>query len=110
MKKRDYKELKKIFSKDDASSLSDKIFPLEYDTMRYLLGTKLIFAKDVKESIQKLTLELFHEIYEHEADNVGWHTQKKCKVSWEELPEKNKETMRRTLKQIKKEIFGSALI
>ena len=87
--------------KDD-ESLSDKIV---IDIDKYWLH-----KSDVKECVKKLTPELFHEIYEHEADNIGWHTQKKCKVSWEELPEKNKETMRRTLKQIKKEIFGSALI
>ncbi len=35
-------------------NLSGKIFPLEYDTMRFLLGRELVFAKDIKKSIKKL--------------------------------------------------------
>ena len=51
MKKRDYKELKKIFCKDDASSLSDMI-GLHGEGFRY------IEVKYIKKFIKKLKTEL----------------------------------------------------
>ncbi len=38
----------------------------------------------------------FHSIYEAEAIEAGWKTQDKCKVPFDELPEKNKRVMLRT--------------
>jgi len=38
----------------------------------------------------------FHVIYEQESMEEGWNTQKKCRVSFDKLPEKNKKVMLRT--------------
>jgi hypothetical protein len=35
----------------------------------------------------------FHEAYEEIAKEIGWETQDNCKTEFDELPEKNKETM-----------------
>jgi hypothetical protein len=35
-----------------------------------------------------------HNAYETAAKQSGWKTQKKSRVTWEELPEENKTTMR----------------
>lgn len=37
--------------------------------------------------------KIFHNNYEDFAKNNGWKTQESCKVKFENLPEKNKETM-----------------
>jgi len=36
-----------------------------------------------------------HEKYEESAKHLGWDTQKSCKVSFDDLPEANKQTMLR---------------
>jgi plastocyanin len=37
---------------------------------------------------------MMHNAYETAAKQTGWETQKKSRVTWEELPEENKATMR----------------
>lgn len=45
----------------------------------------------------RLTIEqlcsVMHYAYEREARRVGWETQERSRVSWEELPEENKAAM-----------------
>ena len=36
---------------------------------------------------------LLHELYEQAAKTVGWSTQESCQVDFNDLPEKNKQTM-----------------
>ena len=82
-------------------TLSDKI----WETTQH----KYIPIDDIKESIKRLTPQLFHDIYEEEANKVGWETQKKCKVDFDDLPETNQETMINTIRRIKNKIFGDKL-
>ena len=42
---------------------------------------------------------IFHVIYEDEAVRNGWNTQDSCKVPFQSLPEKNKNTMRKTVER-----------
>lgn len=37
--------------------------------------------------------KLFHDVYEKEAVNLGWKTQKKCRVKFKDLPNENKQLM-----------------
>jgi len=47
-----------------------------------------------KEQQEILDLAKFMHIeYENYAKDVGWKTQKKCKVLFEQLPEKNRKVM-----------------
>ena len=85
-------------------SLSDKkrkIFPTD---KKYIY-----LEEDVKEAIKELTPELFHNTYEEVAMRIGWNTNKKCKVRFDDLPETNQETMITTIRVIKDEIFGKEL-
>ena len=87
-------------------TLSDKI----YDIYPEIQVKGELKFEDVRESIKKLTPQLFHKIYEEEADNVGWETQRKCRVKFDDLPETNQETMIKTIRKIKKEVFGDKLL
>jgi hypothetical protein len=51
---------------------------------------------------------LFHNFYEEEADKVGWETNRKCRVDFDELPETNQETMIRTCEKIKDKLKAEA--
>ena len=42
--------------------------------------------------------ESFHDFYEEAANSKGWDTQHSCKVEWNDLPAKNKETMQATVR------------
>jgi hypothetical protein len=62
--------------------------------------------KEVEKMIElNLNPRLFHNIYEDEADKVGWETNRKCRVEFDELPEKNQETMINTINKIKKYFY-----
>ena len=52
---------------------------------------------------------LFHNFYEEEADKVGWETNRKCRVKFDDLPETNQETMIRTCERIKNELKAEAV-
>ena len=65
--------------------------------------------KDVKQAIKNLNPKLFHDTYEEEAEKLGWETQKKCRVKFDDLPELNQETMINTIRIIKNKIFGEEL-
>lgn len=65
--------------------------------------------ENVKEFIQKIkNIPLaakqlageFHFWYEHYAESNGWKTQKDCRTKFDDLPEKNKETMIDTCQHI----------
>lgn len=38
----------------------------------------------------------FHKTYENQSKEVGWKTQEKCRVAFQDLPEKNRIAMLRT--------------
>ncbi len=44
--------------------------------------------------------KFMHEVYEEKAVSHGWQTQKKCRVPFDDLPEKNKETMIAVAEQV----------
>ena len=71
--------------------------------------TQIVVRGDVRGAVLRLTPELFHNIYEEEADKVGWETNRKCRVRFDDLPETNQETMIMTVRRIKKLIFGKDL-
>jgi len=52
---------------------------------------------------------LFHNFYEEEADKVGWETNRKCRVKFDDLPETNQETMIRTCERIKNKLKAEAV-
>ena len=52
---------------------------------------------------------IFHNIYEEEADNVGWETNRKCRVKFDDLPETNQETMIRTCERVRQHIKQEAI-
>jgi len=54
--------------------------------------------------------KFMHDKYEEEAKRVGWNTQDKCKVEYENLPEKNKQVMDEIAKQIMESYFGDCKI
>ncbi len=83
-------------------TLSDEIF----ESMEY---GKIAEASDIKSAIDKLTPKLFHIIYEEMAMDLGWETNKKCRVKYDDLPQLNKQTMIKTIEFIKKAIFGAEL-
>ena len=39
--------------------------------------------------------EILHNVYEEESKRVGWKTQESCRVEFKDLPEKNKQVMRK---------------
>ena len=45
--------------------------------------------------MKKELAEYMHKVYEEESIKVGWNTQKKCKVHFDDLPKENKEVMLR---------------
>jgi len=86
-------------------NLSDKIEEV-YESS---IGEAILFKSDVKEFIEKLKdlpltaeqlAEEFHNTYESCAEMNGWQTQKICRTKFEDLPEKNKETMINTCQHI----------
>ena len=63
--------------------------------------------EDVKEFIRLLKedkveelAKFMHYVYEQYAKTNGWKTQENCQVSFEELPEKNKQVMINTALQV----------
>lgn len=44
--------------------------------------------------------KFMHEVYEEKAVVHGWATQEKCRVPFDNLPEKNKETMIAVAEQV----------
>ena len=70
---------------------------------------KKLLVEKVKEFIRLLTdipltaeqlAKEFHNTYENFAENNGWKTQKDCRVKFDDLPDKNKETMIDTCQHI----------
>ena len=47
---------------------------------------------------------LFHNLYETYSKEVGWETQKSCRVKFEDLPIKNQEVMIYVCHDVKKEL------
>ncbi len=101
-------------NKEGTFNLSEKrkeLLSLLVSHLGKTLGNRmlLVIQDQDKEFINKLTPQLFHEIYEEVAMQVGWETNKKCKVKFDDLPETNQETMITTLRLIKEKIFGKEL-
>lgn len=44
--------------------------------------------------------EVLHEAYEHAAVEAGWQTQARSRKPWGEVPEANKVTMRRAVREL----------
>lgn len=108
-------EEKPILNTTNNELISNKEKPLSekainYGNEDYYAQKWAIPVKDVKEAVERLTPELFHEVYEEVAIRVGWETQRKCRVKFDDLPEKNQETMITTIRLIKERIFGKKLI
>jgi len=60
------------------------------------------FVKKIKDIplTSKQLAEEFHRTYENFAEYNNWKTQRKCRVKFDDLPEKNKETMIDTCQHI----------
>jgi hypothetical protein len=56
-------------------------------------------ATPVSEQIAKR----FHEVYEELAPTMGWETQEKARVPWEQLPVENKWLMVKVVEQLMEE-------
>lgn len=54
---------------------------------------------------RKQIAEWLHKVYEEEAEAVGWKTQDGTSVEFENLPEKNRETMLNVAERIKEELL-----
>lgn len=54
--------------------------------------------------ITDVLCQKLHDAYEQEALNHGWKTQEKSRVSWFDLPEANKNTMRGAMRVVLDEI------
>ena len=46
---------------------------------------------NIKAKIKGMAM-FMHILYEEKSKEAGWDTQKKCKVEFDDLPEKNKQT------------------
>jgi len=57
--------------------------------------------------VEELAKKL-HERYEELAVEVGWSTQEKCRVPFDELPEKNKLVMLKLAEWIKDNLLGDS--
>jgi hypothetical protein len=44
--------------------------------------------------------EAFHDAYEEAAVKSGWETQQRSRKPWADVPEANKETMRKTISEL----------
>jgi len=86
--------------------LSEKVEKCEVDEGGSENNYDWVYWEDVKEAVEKLTPELFHDTYEEVADRVGWETNRKCRVKFDDLPQLNQETMITTIRLIKNKIFG----
>lgn len=58
------------------------------------------FAKVIKEQDPKALARLFHDFYEEHSKKEGWETQESCRVSFDSLPENNKQVMIKTAEDI----------
>jgi len=91
--------VKKVFSK--MKTLKEKEIETPFG--------KFCASEDLKQAIKelkdKLTPELFHNLYEKYARISGWETHKNCiNKTFDELPETNQEAMILTLDAIHKAI------
>lgn len=64
-----------------------------------LIGKKLGYKKPMSLTPERLARR-FHEIYEALADNFGYKTRLESRCDWKDVPEKQKELMRATAKEI----------
>lgn len=48
-------------------------------------------------SIDEMIAKAFHESYERQAPSAGYETRKESAVPWDQVPEKNKDLMIRTV-------------
>jgi len=96
--------LKSYVEGKPAGTLLDKA---KYDT--YYDGVQIFMGKDIKEFIKDLNdipltaeqlAKEFHNNYENFSINNQWKTQDKCQVAFDDLPEKNKQTMIDTCQHI----------
>ena len=93
-------------AKEGTFNLSEKIqdrkYPKPIWNTRFTLDVEDVktFVKKDKNINPKELAKLFHDMYEDQAERVGWKTQEECRVEFKNLPKKNKEVMLLVVKAV----------
>ena len=58
---------------------------------------------------KEVLAKFIHERYEFHAKSIGWKTQEKCQVEFDNLPKENKQTMLLTAEDILNKVLESML-
>ena len=90
-----------VNSTEGTFNLSEKIIIMRsYPYYGFSKEDIKTFVKKDKNINPKELAELFHDMYEEQAERVGWKTQEECRVEFKNLPKKNKEVMLLVVKAV----------